>query len=132
MYKLQDGEYDMLMYLYSEKYFNEECFNYYARIFSYGLKIKKMYNRGFIMLYAKRSENNHVYQLTPLALRIIHFVYNTLDGKPISKHNYYTKQLGSDKSSPNEKKMLNRIMLMNEWLVEKRKHPKSDIRPPIE
>lgn len=132
VYTLSNGELDMILYLYSEKYFTEEYFNSYSKLFGYDMKLRNMVNRGFIMIYAKRYTGRHVYQLTPTATKIVHFIYRTLNGKPISMVSKTMKALGRRDALPSERKYLEKIMKMNEWLLDKKKNPDRYIMPPIE
>lgn len=131
MYSLSSPDLDILLFLYSERYFSEEKFREYSNIFAYNFNVKTMMAKGFIMMYAKRQSGNHIYQLTPHSIKIIQFVYRTLEGKPISMRSITAKWLNRKKTPEIEKKYMNKIMLMNKYIKDRRKNPDKYYTPPI-
>lgn len=131
MYNISSPDLDIILFLYSERYFSEEKFREYSNIFAYNFNVNTMTAKGLIMLYAKRHSKNHIYQLTPHAIKIIQFLYRTLEGKPISMRSSAIIALKRRKTPDIEKKYLNKIFLMNKYIKDKRANPDKYYTPPI-
>jgi len=95
-YEVSQADLDMLMFLYSEKYFDKYKFEEYEKIFSWDrLRFDSLKRRGWIELFRsgekKRSlkRTKPIYQLTNKAISMIESIYRKLSGEeiPVSPSN---------------------------------------------
>jgi hypothetical protein len=130
-YNITHHELDMILYLYSEKYFYEKDYDDFGRIVDFDVDIDRMISKGYISVYARRQRGSHVYQLTPHAQKIVQYIYRVLEGvKPIGK-NRYTVKMARETADPSEKNYLFLIEKMNRYMKEKKANPDKYI-PPID
>jgi hypothetical protein len=89
-HNLSQADLDMLLYLYSERYFNITTFREYEKIFAWDKKrFYRLIHEGWIELFASRQKgrpamrSKALYCLSYKAKRMINSIYKKLEGEEI-------------------------------------------------
>jgi hypothetical protein len=89
-YNLSQGDLDMLLYLYSERYFNATTFNKYENIFAWDKeRFYRLKSEGWIELFSTKqpgraaSRSKAIYSLSYKAKRMVNSMYKKLEGEEI-------------------------------------------------
>ena len=93
-YKISTGELDMLLFLYSEKYFGKDKFKEFDELLSWNVnRFDQLLKRGWIEVFRKRvGKNKTLYSLSFKANRMIHSIYEKLEGGSIPESNKRDEQ----------------------------------------
>ena len=90
-YKLNTGDLDMLLFLYSEDYFSKDKFKEFDELLSWNVnRFDQLLKDGWIEVFRKRVGNRKaLYELSYKAKRVINSIYKKLNGEeiPSSEHN---------------------------------------------
>jgi len=90
-YKLNTGDLDMLLFLYSEDYFSKNKFKEFDELLSWNVnRFDQLLKDGWIEVFRKRVGNRKaLYELSYKAKRVINSIYKKLNGEeiPSSEHN---------------------------------------------
>jgi hypothetical protein len=90
-YKLNTGDLDMLLFLYSEDYFSKDKFKEFDELLSWNVnRFDSLLRDGWIEVFRKRVGNRKaLYELSYKAKRVINSIYKKLNGEeiPSSEHN---------------------------------------------
>lgn len=86
-YKLTSGELDMLLFLYSEKYFSSADFDRFDKLLPWSKnRLHKMINDGWIDKFRERNFKNKTgarYTLSFKGRRTVNSIYKKLEGEDI-------------------------------------------------
>jgi hypothetical protein len=86
-YKLTFPEIDMLLFLYSEKYFSRGDFDEFNQLFSWDEKrFNNLLRNGWIEMfrpYDRKTNKKAVYKLSHKSNTVIRLIYNKLNGEEI-------------------------------------------------
>jgi predicted dehydrogenase len=127
-YDISAHELDLLLFLFSERFFQKSTFDDFSRIVDYGVDLDNMIAKGFVEVYARRQNRKHWYQLTTKGSAIIRYVYDAIEGKPIGI-TPTTKKMRAKKSTQAEKNYINLIEKMNKQMKEKKENPDKFMMP---
>lgn len=85
-YNLSQADLDVILFLYSEKYFGSEKFREFNEILSWDRKrFSRLVSEGWIELFRKKENNKKaLYQLSFKASRMVDMIYKKLNGEEIS------------------------------------------------
>lgn len=85
-YNLSQADLDVILFLYSEKYFGSEKFREFNEILSWDRKrFSRLVNEGWIESFRKKENNKKaLYQLSFKASRMVDMIYKKLNGEEIS------------------------------------------------
>jgi len=84
-YKLSQGDLDVLLFLYSEKYFSKEKFNEFDELLSWNInRFDKLLRDKWIVVFRKRSQKfKTLYALSHKSKKMINSIYKKLSGEEI-------------------------------------------------
>lgn len=90
-YKLTQSDLDILLFLYSETYFDRDKFEEFDELLSWEkARFQKLLRQGWIMVFRKRmGTRKAIYQIAPRAVRIVTELYKKLDGSEIPVSNSF-------------------------------------------
>lgn len=99
-YKINTAELEMLMFLYSEKYFTRKKFAQFDRLLPFSTKrLKKLMDMGFIERFKTNSRNERVmYAVSDKTIRMIKSMYAKLEGDPFPTDRVYNPFFGKNDS----------------------------------
>jgi hypothetical protein len=125
-HNLGQADLDMLLYLYSEKYFNITTFREYEKIFVWDKKrFYRLISEGWIELFASRQKgrpamrSKALYCLSFKAKRMINSIYKKLEGEEIPE-TMCNNPMFKKNVRFSDKVYRNMIITMNEELKENR------------
>jgi len=125
-YKLNQEDLEMLLFLYSEKYFDKGKFQEYNNLLSWNKnRFEKLRQNGWIEVFRKpiRSRGiKGIYALSYKAKRVIQLVYKRLEGKEIATSNS-KNPLFKKNVSYSDKVYRNMIIEMNKFIKQQRHLP---------
>jgi hypothetical protein len=120
-YELSQADLDMLLFLYSEKYFDREKFAEFSTLFPWDkLRFEKLMRNGWIENFRQKvGHRKAIYKLTTKANRMIQSLYRKLSGEEIptslSKNKMFLKNV-----SYTDKVYRNMIIEMNKLTRQQR------------
>ena len=84
-YEITEAELEMILFLYSEGYFNKDVFLQYDRIMSWSRnRLCKLIKNGWIDIFRERKGSQKaLYQVSHKSSKMITTLYNILDGKDL-------------------------------------------------
>jgi len=84
-YGIKSADLDMLLFLYSEKYFGKQQFNDFDKLLSWDInRFNRLLSDGWISVFRKRQGNKKtLYELSYKGKRMISSVYKKLNGEEI-------------------------------------------------
>jgi len=84
-YGLSTAELDVLLFLYSEKYFDKDKFDEFDELISWDvIRIDKLLRDGWIVVFRKRDKNKKaLYEISYKGRRMIGSIYKKLSGEEI-------------------------------------------------
>lgn len=84
-YGISTGELDMLLFLYSEKYFSKDKFNEFDELLSWDVnRFDKLLRDGWITVFRKRSgKKKALYEISYKGRRMLGSMYKKLNGEEI-------------------------------------------------
>ena len=87
-YQVSSAYLDMLLFLYSEKYFNKTTFKEYGQLLSWDAnRFYRLIKQGYIQKWREKTGRQAtLYQLTYKAKRMINSVYKKLNGEEIPEY----------------------------------------------
>lgn len=84
-YGLTQSDLDMLMFIYTEKYFSKARFDEFSRIVSWDAdRFKRLKENGWIESFRKydpRTNTRAIYQISPDGKRVVQSIYRMLRGE---------------------------------------------------
>jgi len=85
-YNLSQSDLDVILFLYSEKYFGSDKFREFNEILSWDRKrFSRLVSEGWIESFRKKENNKKaLYQLSFKASRMVDMIYKKLNGEEIS------------------------------------------------
>jgi hypothetical protein len=125
-HNLSQAEIDMLLFLYSERYFNISTFKEYERLFTWDIKrFHKLKSLGWIELFASKQKgrpamrSKALYCLSYKAKRMVNSMYKKIEGEEIPE-TLCNNPLFKKNIKPSEKPYKNMIKIMNKEIRENR------------
>ncbi len=122
-YKINTADLDMLLFLYSERYFSKNQFKEFNELLSWDInRFSRLLRDGWISVFRKRQGNKKtLYELSYKGKRMISSIYSKLNGEEIpmdrSNNPMYAKNV-----SYSDKVYKNFITDMNKYIREQRQH----------
>ena len=122
-YKLTTGELDVLLFLYSEKYFSKDKFNEFDELISWDVnRFDKLLRDGWVVVFRKRQgKKKALYEVSYKGRRMLGSMYKKLSGEEIpespSVNPMFLKNV-----SYTDKVYRNMIIEMNKFIRQQR-HP---------
>ena len=122
-YKLTTGELDVLLFLYSEKYFSKDKFNEFDELISWDVnRFNKLLRDGWVVVFRKRQgKKKALYEVSYKGRRMLGSMYKKLSGEEIpespSVNPMFLKNV-----SYTDKVYRNMIVEMNKFIRQQR-HP---------
>jgi len=122
-YKLKAGDLDMLLFLYSEKYFGKQKFNEFNELLPWDVKrFDKLLRDGWISVFRKRQGNKKtLYEISYKGKRMISSIYKKLNGEEIPMSESGNPMFATNVSYT-DKVYRNMIKRMNKEIREQRQH----------
>jgi hypothetical protein len=120
-YKLSQADLDIILFLYSEKYFDKGKFDEFDDLLSWDVKrFNRLLRDGWIQSFRKKVGNKrNVYQLSYKASRMVHSIYQKLNGEEIPVSNN-TNPMFLRKVNYSDKVYRNMIKEMNAFTRQQR------------
>jgi hypothetical protein len=120
-YKLSQEDLDMILFLYSEKYFDKEKFTEFHSLMGWNKeKFRDLIKREWIEVFRKRTTyRKEVYKLTRKANAMVMSLYNKLNGEEIPTSNSYNRMFLKNVSYT-DKVYRNMIIEMNKIIKQQR------------
>jgi hypothetical protein len=114
-YKISQADLDMMLFLYSEKYFSKKKFIEFNKVLTWDKnRFKNLIENGWISVFrAKHPKSAALYELSYKGQRMIHEMYNKLNGEEISTSAQHNPLFRHD-ASHGDRLYANVIMRMNE------------------
>ena len=122
-YKITTGELDVLLFLYSEKYFSKDKFNEFDELISWDVnRFNKLLRDGWVVVFRKRQgKKKALYEVSYKGRRMLGSMYKKLSGEEIpespSVNPMFLKNV-----SYTDKVYRNMIVEMNKFIRQQR-HP---------
>ncbi len=122
-YKINTADLDMLLFLYSERYFSKNQFKEFNELLSWDInRFSRLLRDEWISVFRKRQGNKKtLYELSYKGKRMISSIYSKLNGEEIpmdrSNNPMYAKNV-----SYSDKVYKNFITDMNKYIREQRQH----------
>lgn len=122
-YGVKSADLDMLLFLYSEKYFGKQQFNDFDELLSWDVnRFNRLLSGGWISVFRKRQGNKKtLYELSYKGKRMISSVYNKLNGEEIPMSESANPMFAKNVSY-SDKVYRNMITRMNKYIREQRQH----------
>ena len=113
-YKISYNDLDMIMFLYSEKYFTRKKFNEFNSVFPFEMsRFYRLIKEGHIEKFKVNSKTERaMYCLSEKSRRMVKTLYKKLNGEPIPTDRVYNPLFGKVKTT-REKKYREAIERMN-------------------
>lgn len=126
-YGITQVEMDMMLFLYSEKYFTRKKFDVYNNIMTWDRRrFDLMLKKGWIEIFRKKEGNKAtIYKLSHRASLMINTMYKKLNGEEISESLRRNKIYKKNTTYMN-KVYRNAIIQMNQEIQRKRKEQPED------
>jgi len=123
-YGLSQAELDVILFLYSEKYFDKDKFGEFDQLLSWDLnRFNKLLRDGWICVFRKRmGKKKGLYELSLKANRLVHSIYRKLNGEEIPVDHSYNTMFAKNVSY-SDKVYRNMIIEMNEFIRQQRRLP---------
>ena len=120
-YGISTGELDMLLFLYSEKYFGKEKFKEFNELLSWNVnRFDQLLKKGWIEVFRKRvGIHKTLYSLSFKANRMIDSIYKKLNGEQIPESPTSNPMFKSNVSYT-DKVYRNMIKEMNKFIRQQR------------
>ena len=120
-YGICTGELDMLLFLYSEKYFGKEKFKEFNELLSWNVnRFDQLLKKGWIEVFRKRvGKHKTLYSLSFKANRMIDSIYKKLNGEQIPESPTSNPMFKSNVSYT-DKVYRNMIKEMNKFIRQQR------------
>ena len=120
-YGITSADLDMLLFLYSEKYFGKKQFNDFNELLSWDeLRFNRLLRDGWISVFRKRQGNKKtLYHLSHKGKRMITSVYKKLNGEEIPMSESANPMFAKNVSY-SDKVYRNMITRMNKYIREQR------------
>ena len=122
-YGIRSADLDMLLFLYSEKYFGKQQFNDFDKLLSWDInRFNRLLSDGWISVFRKRQGNKKtLYELSYKGKRMISSVYKKLNGEEIPMSESANPMFAKNVSF-SDKVYRNMIVRMNKYIREQRQH----------
>ncbi len=122
-YGVRSADLDMLLFLYSEKYFGKQQFNDFDKLLSWDInRFNRLLSDGWISVFRKRQGNKKtLYELSYKGKRMISSVYKKLNGEEIPMSESANPMFARNVSF-SDKVYRNMITRMNKYIREQRQH----------
>ena len=122
-YKLTTGELDVLLFLYSEKYFSKDKFNEFDELISWDVnRFNKLLRDGWVVVFRKRQgKKKALYEVSYKGRRMLGSMYKKLSGEEIPE-SPSVNPLFLKNVSYTDKVYRNMIIEMNKFIRQQR-HP---------
>lgn len=122
-YNLTQCELDVLLFLYSEKYFGKDKFDDYDNLLSWDMnRFHKLKREGWIVKFRNRvGKRKALYQLTIKTTRMIQSIYRKLNGEEIPVSPSQNKMFAKNVSYT-DKRYRDMIIEMNALIKQQRHH----------
>ena len=120
-YKISTSDLDVLLFLYSEKYFSKDKFNEFDELISWDVKrFDQLKARGWITVFRKRSGNKKaLYEISYKGRRMLITMYKKLSGEEIPE-SPSVNPLFLKNVSYTDKVYRNMIISMNKFIRQQR------------
>ena len=120
-YGLTQADLDILLFLYSEKYFSKDKFDEFDELISWDEdRFDKLLRDGWLNVFRKKVGNRRtVYELSYKARRVIGLVYKKLNGEELPEHPS-VNPLFKNTASYMDKVYRNYIIEMNKFIRQQR------------
>ncbi|QDP56110.1 MAG: hypothetical protein GOVbin3205_53 [Prokaryotic dsDNA virus sp.] len=121
-YGLTQADLDVLLFLYSEKYFSKDRFEEFDELLSWDVnRFDKLLRDKWIEVFRKASKNKRgIYQLSYKTVRIISGIYDKLEGKEIPTSTSFNPMFAKNVSYT-DKVYRNFIIELNKEIRESKK-----------
>ena len=122
-YGIKSADLDMLLFLYSEKYFGKQQFNDFDKLLSWDInRFNRLLSDGWISVFRKRQGNKKtLYELSYKGKRMISSVYKKLNGEEIPMSESANPMFAKNVSF-SDKVYRNMITRMIKYIREQRQH----------
>lgn len=127
-YGLSQADLDVLLFLYSEKYFGKDKFEEFDNLLSWDEdRFATLLRDGWISVFRKREGNKKtLYQISYKATRLVQSIYKKLEGEEISM-NEDSNPMFAKNVSFTDKVYRNMIIEMNAYRKQKRKESRGEV-----
>tara|TARA_R110000803_G_scaffold76747_2_gene141471 strand:+ start:29788 stop:30219 length:432 start_codon:yes stop_codon:yes gene_type:complete len=121
-YGLTQADLDILLFLYSEKYFSKDRFDEFDELLSWDInRFDKLLRDNWIEVFRKGAKNKRgIYQLSYKTVRIISGIYDKLEGKEIPTSSSFNPMFAKNVSYT-DKVYRNFIIELNKEIRESKK-----------
>jgi hypothetical protein len=122
-YNLKFADLEMLLFLYTEGYFDKRLFHEYKQVFPWEKnKMERLISEGWITIFRKKKPGTReIYELSFKAKAIISNLYDICEGKTITMDARYNKMFRGD-ASFTDKVFRNAIKKRNK-IIRQQQHP---------
>lgn len=122
-YGIKSADLDMILFLYSEKYFSKTQFKEFNELLSWDInRFSRLLRDGWISVFRKRQGNKKtLYELSYKGKRMISSLYKKLNGEEIPMSESANPMFAKNVSY-SDKVYRNMIIRMNKYIKEQRQH----------
>jgi len=121
-YEISQADLDMMLFLYSEQYFTRKKFDKFDKLLTWDKnRFNSLLERGFLSTFrAKHPKSKPLYELSYKSQRMIHEMYNKLNGEEISVGSQHNPLFKSS-ASYGDKIYAQMIIEMNDAIKQRRR-----------
>lgn len=122
-YGLNQSDLDMILFLYSEKYFNTDRFDEYQNLVGWDkTRFARLKKDGWIEIFRKKvGHRKQIYKLSDKTINVVRLIYKKLSGEEIpvsqSQNRMFAKNV-----SYSDKVYRNMILEMNAVIKQRQRH----------
>ena len=122
-YELTQSDLDMLLFLYSEKYFDTDKFLEYHNLLGWDkTRFTRLKNAGWIEIFRRKvGHRKMLYKLSDKSINVIRLIYKKLSGEEIPVSQSQNKMFARNVSYT-DKVYRNMIKEMNAFIKQQRHH----------
>jgi hypothetical protein len=126
-YNLNQADLDMLLFLYSEAYFNKDKFDEFTRLVGWDSKrFKRMLRDGWLESFRKSDPKTHrraLYKLSFKAKHLVTLIYKYLSGEQLIAESYVNNPLLLKKSKRyRDAVMRGAVSQLNDTIRQQQRH----------
>jgi hypothetical protein len=123
-YNLTQADLDILLFLYSEKYFSKDKFAEFNNLLTWDKeRFKRLVDNGWIELFREnKNRKKALYNLSFRASRVIDSIYKKLNGEEIPVRGH-SNPMFKRNAKYFDKVYRNMILEMNEFIRQQRRQP---------
>jgi replicative DNA helicase len=122
-YNLTQADLDMILFLYSEKYFDRDKFKEFDSLLGWDvMRFQRLLKEQWIVIFRKRLKNHKVvYQISDKSVNLVRLIYKKLSGEEIPVSVSHNKMFA--KNVAYSDKVYREMILEMNKVIKQQRHP---------